>query len=161
MRSEATHSRYHLFNTNTRFRPVEGHEFMLRQGCAAAFFDFRHVVDELRKGDVVFLYESKAGIVAMGIADGEVRKEPATSIDGSQRDNEGKHWMKLDEFTPVEPPIPAKVIRGIVEDLSGGNIVFRLARIPLRADVGKAIHRLARGRNAVSPGVQRLEQGKK
>ena len=46
---------------------------MLRRGRAAAYFTpWKHQIERLRRGDVVFLYRSGVGIVAFGRASGRL-----------------------------------------------------------------------------------------
>ena len=50
---------------------------MLSKGKAAVYFDpGKFKIEQLAKGDLVFLYQSGVGVVALGEADGKVVKAP-------------------------------------------------------------------------------------
>jgi hypothetical protein len=106
---------------------------MLARGEAAAFFSpWKHQIDRLRAGDVVFLYRSGAGIVAFGHASGrlEVRDrhgDPAAA---------GEEFaMALEDFTRLETPLAAAEIRHVAER----NISFQQTMSALAPDAGERI----------------------
>src|SRR5690606_29509369 len=89
---------------------VADHEFMLREGVAAAFEDgYKEKIDRFEKDDVIFLYESGKGIVAYGFASGETKK----------KDHRGRadktHYQHLEGFTKLAKPATAKDICNILK----------------------------------------------
>ncbi|WP_438765348.1 hypothetical protein [Kushneria sp. TE3] len=95
---------YYLLNTN-KGNSVEDHQMMLEEQVAAAFEDgWKQKIERIRSGDMVFLYESGKGVVACGIASGEVEKAP----------HEGRkdetYYQRLQDFQRLESPMPTKEI---------------------------------------------------
>ncbi len=137
---------YYIVNTDTHYRP-EGHEYMLREGKAAAFHDpWKHKIDDIKRGDVVFLYKSKVGIVAVGRASGRIEVKPVGK--GRKFEADGEHSQKLLNFTKLESPVSAKIIRAISQGIAGADIVLRPTLVPLRKAAGQAIYRLILGKKA-------------
>ncbi|EMO4461453.1 TPA: hypothetical protein ACG5BG_005185 [Pseudomonas aeruginosa] len=105
---------YYVLNTN-KANHLADHEFMMAEGVAAAFEDgWKEKIERLKKGDVVFLYESGAGIVAHGKASGLTLKQ----------DHLGKaektYYQKLDGFTKLNDALAPKGITRVL----GRNIKF-------------------------------------
>ncbi|WP_431025632.1 hypothetical protein [Halomonas sp. H5] len=97
--------RYFLLNTN-KANSVEDHQMMLQEQVAAAFEDgWKQKIERIRSGDMVFLYESGRGVVAYGIASGEVEKAP----------HEGRkdetYYQRLHNFKRLESSLSAKEIQ--------------------------------------------------
>lgn len=95
---------YYALNTN-KVNDVADHDFMLREGVAAAFEDgYKEKINRLKKGDTIFLYESGKGIVAYGQAAGVVQKAP----------HHGKpdktFFQKLEGFKKLEKPLSPRDI---------------------------------------------------
>ena len=64
---------YQILNTNIG-NSLDDHESMLKETIAAAYFSpWKHKIENLGKGDVVFLYQSGVGIVAAGKASGKLQ----------------------------------------------------------------------------------------
>lgn len=105
---EPKERRFYLLNTNKR-NSLDDHEWMLQQGVAAAFYDpWKHYIDQLQKGDVVFLYSNGEGIVAYGTTTGDVIKQDHNG------DPEATHYQQLDGFTVLKKPLPASEINQIL-----------------------------------------------
>ncbi|MBI4764962.1 MAG: hypothetical protein HY787_10195 [Deltaproteobacteria bacterium] len=67
---------YYILNTNISNDETD-HGDMLANHKAAAYFDpWKYKIERLAKGDVVYLYQSRVGIVAMGKANGKLVKAP-------------------------------------------------------------------------------------
>lgn len=95
---------YYLLNTN-KGNSVEDHQMMLEEQVAAAFEDgWKQKIERICSGDMVFLYESGKGVVACGIASGEVEKAP----------HEGRkdetYYQRLHDFQRLSSPISTKDI---------------------------------------------------
>ncbi|MGH8069141.1 MAG: hypothetical protein ACRERE_28685 [Candidatus Entotheonellia bacterium] len=125
---------YYIINTNLS-NSQEDHDEMLSNGKAAAYFDpWKFKIERLAKADVVFLYQSGVGIVALGEADGKLQKAPYHEQD-EHVDEE--YFMKLQRFQRVSPPLTAAEIKTI----TGINHVFMSTMFGLDADGGKAVRK--------------------
>lgn len=101
---------YYILNTN-RQGGIEDDEEMLKEGKAAAYFEpWKYKIEYLRKGDTVFLYRSGVGIVAKGIATGELKKKNYRN--NPDHENE-EYYQKLKDFKVLVKPIPASEIKRI------------------------------------------------
>ena len=124
---------YYILNTNIR-NSEEDHNDMVANGKAAAYFDpWKFKIERLRKGDVVFLYQSGVGIVAVGEADGKLQKKPYH--DNPEHKDE-EYFMKLKQFRPVSPALKAADIKRITEI----NHQFMSVNFGLDSDSGKALY---------------------
>lgn len=103
-------SEYFILNTN-KTNSKSDHELMINEGIAAAFEDgYIGKINRIKKGDVVFLYESGKGIIACGIATGE-------SIDEEEPEKYGHKSMRyqyLKNFRRLSSPVSAKEVKRIV-----------------------------------------------
>ncbi|MFZ5635902.1 MAG: hypothetical protein ACOY82_04880 [Pseudomonadota bacterium] len=123
---------YYVLNTNYGNRACD-HADMLDNAKAAAYFDpWKFKIERLSKGDVVFLYQSGVGIVAMGVADGKLVKAP---YQGNPDHADEEYFMKLNRFQRVSPPLSAAEIKRI----TGISHVFMSTMFGLDADSGKAV----------------------
>jgi hypothetical protein len=133
---------YYIVNTNTQSSRVNGHEYMLHDQRAAAFYHpWNREIDRIKENDIVFLYQSGVGVVAAGRASGQIDIKPCGH--GSYRKRNGEHSMKLLDFKRVDPPIPANVISAISEYAEGTGVVLRRTVVHLRPGAGLRLHRLA------------------
>jgi hypothetical protein len=125
---------YYVLNTNIR-NDQRDHEDMLRNGKAAAYYDpWKFKIERLAKGDVVFLYQSGTGIVALGEANGKLQK---AAYHGNTEQADEEYFMKLQRFQRVAPPLAAVEIK----ELTGVNYVFRSTMFGLDAESGKKIRK--------------------
>jgi hypothetical protein len=84
---------------------------VLRKQKAAAYFDpWKYKIEQLSKSDVVFLYQSGVGLVAMGRASGKLEK---ADYHGNPKDKDEEYFMALEEFQRLEPPVPATKIKEV------------------------------------------------
>lgn len=84
------------------------HADMLHKHKAAAYGSgYREKIAKLEKGNIVFLYESKVGIVAYGRASGILE---TADCDGRKDD---EYLMQLDDFHMLEKPMPPSEINRI------------------------------------------------
>ncbi|MGA3027308.1 MAG: hypothetical protein ABSF98_21320 [Bryobacteraceae bacterium] len=65
-----------ILNTNFSNDPTDHEDMLAHQKAAAYHAPWKFKVQQLSKGDLVFLYQSGVGIVAMGIASGALQKGP-------------------------------------------------------------------------------------
>lgn len=120
--------RFFIINTNTQ-RSALCDEDMLKEHKAATYYDNK--INRLKYGDIVFLYRTSVGIVALGVADGKPNQKRFTYGDG-KTDNE--YFMHLDDFFVLDTPLSASRIREIV-----GNINFRLTLFAISGECGNAL----------------------
>ncbi|MEE4378814.1 MAG: hypothetical protein V2J55_15075, partial [Candidatus Competibacteraceae bacterium] len=125
---------YYILNTNIS-NSQEDHDDILTNGKAAAYFDpWKFKIERLVKSDVVFLYQSGIGIVAVGEADGNLRKAP---YHGKPEHADEEYFMRLHSFQRVSPPLTAAEIKNI----TGINHVFMSTMFGLDAESGKAVRK--------------------
>lgn len=111
---EVVNSAFHVLNTNRR-HDENDHDHMLNNGIAAAFYDpWKHNIDRIKKGDLVFLYENGVGIVAYGKGSGTTLKKDRYD------DKDECHYQELSDFKVLEKPLSAAEIKKIL----GRNVVF-------------------------------------
>lgn len=103
---------YYILNTN-RQGGIEDEEEMLKEKKAAAYFEpWKNKIEYLRKGDTVFLYSSGTGIIAKGIATGELKKK---NYRNNIEHEDEEHFQKLKDFKVLSKPISAPEIKKIGE----------------------------------------------
>lgn len=111
---EVENSSFHILNTNRR-HDTNDHEYMVKNGIAAAFYDpWKLNIDRIKKGDTVFLYENGVGIVAYGKGSG------VTLTADRYDDKDECHYQELGDFKVLDKPIPA----GEIKKILGRNVVF-------------------------------------
>ena len=125
---------YYILNTNFS-NSQEDHNDMLSSGKAAAYFDpWKFKIERLAKGDIVFLYQSGTGIVALGKADGNLQQ---VAYRGQTEHADEEYFMKLQNFQRVSTPLSAAEIKKITKN----NYVFMGAMFGLDADSGEALRK--------------------
>lgn len=101
---------FYILNTNYS-NDREDHDDMLAKRKAAAYFaPWKYKIERLSRGDTVFLYQSGAGIVAMGRASGKLEK---AAYHGDPKHADEEYFMTLDRFQRVDPPVPAAKIKEV------------------------------------------------
>lgn len=136
---------YYILNTNIR-NNRDDHEDMVKNGKAAAYFDpWKFKITRLSKGDVVFLYQSGAGIIAFGEADGKLIKR---DYQGNPEHPEEEYFMELKHYTRVSPPLSAPEIKTI----TGVNHRFLMTMFGLDAESGKSIRKYLSDNGRISKG---------
>jgi hypothetical protein len=125
---------YYILNTNISNDQTD-HDDMLTKHKAAAYFDpWKYKIERLAKGDIVYLYQSRVGIVAFGKADGKLAK---ASYQGNPKHPDEEYYMKLLDFQNVKPPMAAADIKRV----TGVDYVFMQTMFGLDAAGGKAIRK--------------------
>ena len=123
---------FFILNTNYRNHPAD-HDDMLKEQKAAAYFPpWKFKIQQLSKGDVVFLFQSGVGIVAMGQASGNVEKAP---YQGDPKHKDEEYFMRLGRFQLVDPPVSAAEIK----DVTGANYSFRGTMFSIDAESAAAL----------------------
>jgi hypothetical protein len=104
----------------------------LANAKAAAYYDpWKFKIEQLGKGDVVFLYQSRIGIVALGKADGNLVKCP---YEGNPDE---EYFRKLHQFRRLSRPLTAAEIKTI----TGINHVFMGTMFGVDIESGKKIEK--------------------
>lgn len=122
---------YFLLNTN-KTNSIIDHNTILKQGIAATFEDDYIVkMNRIKKGDVVFLYESGSGIVAYGIGSGENIDEP----NPEKIDHKSMRYQILSNFSLLDKPLSAKDVKRVLNNdipfaqtlsrIKNGEILFQ------------------------------------
>jgi len=123
---------YYILNTNIQSGDIDERE-MLEHSKAAAYFDpWKNKIKNLSKGDTVFLYRSGKGIIAMGIATGDVKVK--NYRDEEKYQNE-EYYQKLNNFMILKKPITASDIKQIGKS----NFVFMQTLFALDSETGNAL----------------------
>src|ERR671933_533070 len=106
---------------------------MVSRGRAAAFFaPWKHQIERLERGDVVFLYRSGEGIVAFGRASGRLE---VGAYHGDPAAAEEEYAMPLDGFAVLDAPLTAAEMRWVAQR----NISFQQTMSALPAEAGARI----------------------
>ena len=93
----------------------------------------KYKIERLTRGDVVFLYQTRVGIVAVGVASGNLEKHP---YQGKPEHPDEEYSMPLKQFKQLEHPIPAAVIKEITDV----NYSFRGTLFALDETSGKKLY---------------------
>lgn len=130
---------YQILNTNIR-NSLDDHESMLNEKIAAAYFSpWKHKIENLSKGDIVFLYHSGVGIVAVGKASGKLQ---IRNYHKDQKHVDEEYLMKLNQFHLLDSPMSASEIK----DITGVNHRFMSTMFGVDADSGKKLFKEALNR---------------
>ncbi|MGD0921676.1 MAG: EVE domain-containing protein [Terriglobia bacterium] len=133
--SEVVSKRFYILNTNTA-HDDQHHRVMLEKHKAIAAYNAKGGIEQLQKGDTVFLYRSGHGIVAVGTVSGKLERR------SYQEDEE--YSRQLAEFRYVSPPISAAEIKEITRK----NWIFRPTIFGLDRESGKKLQATVEGRSS-------------
>ena len=113
---------------------------MLKEHVAGAFFTpWKEKIDRINKGDVVFLYQSGVGVVALGVASGKLQKR---AYQGNPEYQNEDFSMPLLKFELVDPPMEAMEIK----QTCGVNYRFMSTLFPIDAEAGRNLEMVLRSR---------------
>jgi len=119
----------YVLNTNMSSDPKYTEE-MLRDRKAAAYYPgWREKIHRLQKGDTVFLYKNGVGIIAYGIANGELHKAPCDGYDDYE------YYMYLDKFVILKKPITASKMK----EIANCGFQFRQTMFSISEDIAKKL----------------------
>jgi hypothetical protein len=113
--NEDISSNSYILNTNGANSIADHNDMLLNRKAAAYYAPWKQKIGQLQKGDLVFLYQSGAGIVAFGRASGKLGKADHQG----QKDEE--FFMNLERFQVLDSPISAAKIK----EITGNNYSFR------------------------------------
>jgi hypothetical protein len=106
----AEEAAYYILNTNSADGPRDDADMLKAKKAAAYFGDWKFKIDRLKRGNTVFLFRNGKGIVAVGKASGQLKK---ADYHGEQKYRDEEHYMHLDDFSLVDPPLTAAEIKEI------------------------------------------------
>jgi len=123
---------YFVVNTNKK-NDTKSHEDMLQNQKVAAYGKWKNRIAIINKSDIVFLYESGVGVVAVGTASGKINRSP---YPGDPNALEEEYSMTLDPFIQLKTPLSAPEIKRV----TGGNHVFFKSLFRMSYKHGKYLH---------------------
>ena len=127
---------YYILNTNSSNDP-EDHARMLTEQIAAAFYSPpKFNIEKLKKNDIVFLYQSGVGIVAIGKAAGKLQKR---NYHDDQKAVDEEYFMELNKFHLLAHPISASEIK----EITGINYCFNCTMFGVDRDSGLSLYKAA------------------
>ena len=122
--------KYHMVNTR-KGHSNTAHKRMLKDKVVMACHSTRDEIEEISKGDFVFLFQNKVGIIAMGRASG-VRK----IVNFEQIEDAGM-IQKLSGFTRLKTPIQAATVTAMLRNFAGYKKgVYAKTRVEIPTNCG-------------------------
>jgi len=132
---------FYVVNTNSK-EPADDAAMLKEKKVAAFFAPWKLKIARLKRGDHIFLYRSGTGVVAVGKADGKLRK---AAYHGNPEYKDEEYAMGLLEFALVDPPLSAAEVKTIT---SSPGLVFRQTMFSLDRESGEKLYHTARARTA-------------
>lgn len=123
---------YYILNTNRQDGDQDELDMLANQKAAAYFSPWKHKIEQINKGDKVFLYSSGKVIVAIGVGSGDLRKK--NFRDNPEYFNE-EFYTKLKSFKELKHPLPAREIKKI----TGVNHRFMSTMFSIGQEGGDAL----------------------
>ncbi len=121
---------FYILNTNHANNEQDDYSMLAEKKAAAYLAPWKFKIARLKRGDHVFLYRSREGIVAFGKADGKLKKLPYKGhIDE-------EYNMGLSEFKHLNQPFTASEIKNTTRN---PNLTFRQTMISLSPEHGKKL----------------------
>ncbi len=120
---------YYILNTNIQGGVEDENDMLTSQKAAAYFEPWKFKIEQINKGDRVFLYRSGVGIVAKGVGSGIIDKLPYR---GQEKWTNEEYSTKLKKFKKLSKPIKASEIKKI----SGVNYVFMQTMFSIDKETG-------------------------
>ncbi|MCU0440473.1 MAG: hypothetical protein MUC49_21480 [Raineya sp.] len=127
---------YFILNTNIQGGEEDEIDMLTNQKAAAYFEPWKYKIEQINKGDKVFLYRSGVGIIAKGIGSGIIDK---SSYRGEKEKWSNEEYStKLIKFKKLSKPIKASEIKKI----SGVNYVFMQTMFSIDKDTGEKLWKI-------------------
>jgi hypothetical protein len=111
---------------------------MLKNKCVVAQYAPKVQINEIKKNDVVFVYQNKVGIIAVGIADGVVK---IRNFNGERAE---RHLMNLNEFRELISPIPPSTIKEIARRETQRGVSFVGTVVHLSRPLGERLFKITK-----------------
>jgi hypothetical protein len=102
-------SNSYVLNTDYSNNPSHTYEMSVERKAAAYYPGWREKIQKLQKGDTVFLYKSGTGIIAYGIANGQLEKRECDEIPDYE------YCMALEKFVKLKTPMTASTMKRIAD----------------------------------------------
>ncbi|MGA8156946.1 MAG: hypothetical protein WB822_12225, partial [Rhodoplanes sp.] len=131
---------FYVVNTNIGNEPADDAAMLKEKKVAAFFAPWKLKIARLKRGDHVFLYRSGTGVVAIGKADGKLRR---AAYHGKAEHKDEEYAMALLDFAIVEPPLSAAEVKSIT---ANPGLVFRQTMFSLDQGSGEKLYEAARTR---------------
>lgn len=131
---------FYVVNTNFGNEPADDAAMLKEKKVAAYFSPWKFKIARLKRGDHVFLYRVRAGVVAIGKADGRLQK---AAYHGDVVHKDEEYSMGLLDFTLVDPPLSAAEVKAIT---ANPGMVFRQTMFSLDHGSGEKLYKAARAR---------------
>lgn len=123
---------YYILNTNIQGGAEDETDMLTNQKAAAYFEPWKYKIEQINKGDRVFLYRSGVGIIAKGIGTGIIEK---LAYRGQEKWANEEYSTKLTKFKKLSKPIRASEIK----KLSGVNYVFMQTMFSIDKETGEKL----------------------
>lgn len=123
---------YYILNTNIQAGEDDEKDMLENEKAAAYFEPWKFKIEQIDKGDKVFLYRSGIGIIAKGIGTGQIEK---SYYQGDPKYPNEEYSMKLKNFKILDHPISASEIKSI----SGVNYVFMQTMFSIDKETGEKL----------------------
>jgi hypothetical protein len=123
---------YYILNTNIQGGEEDEIDMLTSHKAAAYFEPWKYKIEQINKGDRVFLYRSGVGIIAKGIGSGVIDKLPYR---GQEKWINEEYSTKLTKFRKLSKPIKASEIKRISEV----NYVFMQTMFSIDKETGEKL----------------------
>lgn len=135
--AESQGDSFYVVNTNLGNDSADDTAMLKEKKVAAFFAPWKLKIARLKRGDHIFLYRSGTGVIAVGKADGKLRK---AAYHGKPEHKDEEYAMNLLEFTLVDPPISAAEVKTIT---ANPGLVFRQTMFSLDPESGAKLYESA------------------
>jgi hypothetical protein len=123
---------YYILNTNIQGGEEDEKDMLTNQKAAAYFEPWKYKIEQIKKGDKVFLYRSGVGIIAKGVGTGVIDKLPYR---GHNKWINEEYSTKLANFKKLSKPIRPSEIKKI----SSVNYVFMQTMFSIDKETGEKL----------------------
>lgn len=122
-------SGYYVLNTNYGNDRADDADMLAGHKAAAFHVPWKYKIERLQRGDTVFLYRVRHGIVAFGRADGRLQRLPHYDEPDEQ------YAMGLSDWHELDQPVTAAEIKAV----TGVQHSFRGTMFSLDLEAGQAL----------------------
>lgn len=124
-----------VVNTNKSKNRNAKIDMLQHEKCAAYYSPFKYFIDSFEADDIVFLYSNNVGIIARGIATGNVEMK-----DWQGKSNE-KHYMQLHNFEVLKTLLTAADFTQIIREVAGDDnkVIWNQTMFLLAHKYGSAV----------------------
>ncbi len=129
---------YFIVNTNSRY-DSKAYKAMLKEKKAAAYYDRKERISNIEKGNIVFLYHNRVGVIAYGEATDYYKKK---DFDG---DEDAEYYISLKFNWKINPDKePDKAVKfSEISNRRRKPPIFDQAVFPINKKIAKVIIELA------------------